>query len=111
MKLISFGPDSLYLMDDLLGHAGTGAADASTVAVTPRADAAVRQLLEQAAAGGWIVEILDVEDAPNNGEGDMIELTVCTHDEIAGRSLDEAGNWDRGFLRLDISKIDKIHIF
>lgn len=111
MELISFGATSGHLMNELLTQDGISEVDDNTVRVQPESDRAAMQLLRRAAEGGWIVEFLDAGDEPDTGEGDAVELSLCSNGEIAGYTLDKDGNRDGGFLRLAINKIDKVHIF
>ncbi len=112
MKFMSFGPDAGHLMEQLLKHAGVGEVDINTVEIQPEADGAALEILREAAEGGWVVELLDEGDQPDEGEGDTIMLRGVERGEIHGDTL----NWetavpDGGYLRLDLRKVEKVHLF
>lgn len=112
MKYMSFGPDAGHWMEDLLKHAGVGEVNVNTVLIQPEADAAALEMLREAAEGGWIVELLDAEDEPDEGEGEQIMLRGVEKGEIHGDTVHwETGLRDGGYLRLDLSKVEKVHVF
>jgi hypothetical protein len=112
MKYLSFGPDAGHLMEDLLKRAGAGEVSTNVVLLRPEADAAALELLREAAEGGWVVELLDAEDEPDEGEGDVIMLRGVEKGEIHGDTLAwETGVMDGGYLRLDLRKVEKVHVF
>lgn len=111
MQYMSFGPDAGHLMERLLQHAGASEVD-GMVLIQPEGDAAALSILREGAEGGWVVELLDREDAPDTGEGDTIMLRRVAADQIHGDTL----NWetaipDGGYLRLDLRKVERVHIF
>jgi len=111
MDRISFGDGAGHLMERLLRHAGARDAGAGVVVLQPEADAVAMDLLREAAEGSWIVELLDADDEPDTGEGDVIRLAKATSEEVGGYTVDADGNMDGGFLRLALPKVDKVHIY
>lgn len=115
MRFMSFGPDAGHLMEELLSHAGAGmAGDARLrcVLIQPEADAAAMSILREAAEGGWVIEILDAGDEPDSGEGEQIMVRGISQGEIHGETLNwENGTPDGGYLRLDLRKVEQVHIF
>lgn len=111
MDRMSFGTDAGHLMERLLEHAGTRDAGSGVVLLQPEADGEALELLAEAARGGWIVELLDADDEPGTGEGDTIQLAQVTGEEVGGYTLTDDGQLDGGWLRLALSKVDKIHVF
>jgi hypothetical protein len=112
MRFMSFGPDAGHLMEELLKAAGAGEASINTVELQPEADAAAMNILREAAEGGWVIEILDAGDEPDTGEGEQIMLRGVGQGEIHGETLNwENGTPDGGYLRLDLRKVEQVHIF
>jgi hypothetical protein len=112
MEYMSFGPDAGHLMERLLAAAGTSMAEHDMVKIQPEGEAAALDILREAAEGGWVVELLDVDDEPDSGEGEQIILRQAAEGEIAGDTLSPGtGLRDHGYLRLDLRKVEKVHIF
>lgn len=111
MDRISFGADAGHLMERLLLLAGARDAGGGVVVLQPEADAAALELLREAAEGGWLVELLDADDEPDTGEGEVVRLAKASGEEICGYTVDADGELDGGFLRLALSKVDRVHIY
>lgn len=112
MQYMSFGADAGHLMERLLRSAGAGEVSPSTVLVQPEADGAAMEILREAAEGHWVVELLDADDEPDTGEGDQIILLGVDDGVIYGYTLKpDTVDPDGGYLRLDLRKVEKVHIF
>lgn len=112
MQYMSFGPDAGHLMEQLLKSVGAGEVDTNTVLIRPEADGAALEILCEAAEGGWVVELLGAEEEPDEGNGDQIHLRGVDKGEIHGDTLDwETAVPDGGYLRLDLRKVEKVHVF
>lgn len=112
MRYMSFGDGAGHLMERLLENTGVSEENVSTVLIQPEGYAAALQLLREAAEGGWVVELLDAEDEPGTGEGDTIKLAGVANGEICGTPVDDDGDaMTTGWLRLDLNRVEKVHIF
>jgi hypothetical protein len=112
MQYMSFGPDVGHLMEELLETSGAGEVRPGVVRLEPEADRAALDILRRAAEGGWIVELLDHEDEPDTGEGQQIRLRSVSKGEIQGETIDfDTAASNGGYLRLDLNKVEKVHIF
>jgi len=112
MQYMSFGTDAGHLMNRLLENAGISEVDINTVLIQPEADEAALEILHEAAQGGWVVELLDRADEPGTGEGDLIRVRGVGLGAIHGETVDwETSAADGGYLRLDLRKVEKVHIF
>jgi hypothetical protein len=64
-RLVSFGDGAGHLMERLLEHAGVSEVREMTVKVEPEADDELYQVLREAAAGGWVVQLRGRGEAPD----------------------------------------------
>jgi hypothetical protein len=112
MQYMSFGDSAGHLMERLLEREGASETGDGLVLIGPEAQGAALELLHEAAEGGWVVELLDADDMPDAGQGDTIKLRGIERGEIYGDVLDDStGDLTGGWLRLDLRKVEKVHIF
>jgi hypothetical protein len=106
MDRLSFGDGAGHLMERLLEHAGITEVAADTVLVQPEADGVVRELLEVAAGGRWIVGLR--RDAGHTVD---VKLSEVDGQGLRGMETDADGNvLDRPVRRL-WHTIDVLHIY
>jgi hypothetical protein len=108
MEIMSFGAGAGHLMERLLENAGVTEISVNTVRIAPEAGPVALDILREA----WAVELLDADDEPDAGNGDQIHLCGIERGEIYGETLNwETAMMDGGYLRLDLRKVEKVHVF
>jgi hypothetical protein len=109
MYRMSFAVDAGYLAGRL-AEQGVPVDDDGNATITPEIEPAALQVLREAAEGGWMVELLDDDDVP--GAGDLIVVRKVADGQIGGDVVDHETVYPTGrYLRLDLAKVDRIHVY
>lgn len=112
MQFISFGVDAGHLAQRIAGLAGSREVAEFVFHLEPEADPEALAILREAAAGGWVVEILDgAHSASGVGMGTEISLREVVPTGLGKFNLVGDSTVTGREQTFELARVARVHVF